>query len=134
MHDPRPSSLRFAPLSALALAAALLAGCAGSPPASDAGFYQYSAAVPDSPGRLLRQEPLPAALGLKAAGAQWRILYTSTDGRTGHGQLVTSGAVFVPPGPAPAGGWPIMAWAHGTTGIADACAPSRNVRTERFAR
>jgi len=32
--------------------------------------------------------------------------------------------VFVPKGTAPAGGWPIVAWAHGTTGVADVCAPS----------
>ena len=134
MHGTHKPTPRFTHWSALALAAALLAGCASSPPATDAGFYRYSGAVLATAGTLLRQEPLPAALGLKAAGAQWRILYTSTDGRTGSGQLVTSGAVFVPPGPAPAGGWPVMAWAHGTTGIADACAPSRNVRTERDAR
>ena len=134
MHGThKPFSLP-ARISALALATALLVGCAGSPPAGDASFYQYSGPVPTTAGTLLRQEPLPAALGLKAAGAQWRILYTSTDGRTGSGPLVTSGAVFVPPGPAPAGGWPVMAWAHGTTGIADACAPSRNARSERDAR
>ena len=33
--------------------------------------------------------------------------------------------VFKPKGPMPAGGWPIVAWAHGTTGVADQCAPSQ---------
>ena len=33
-------------------------------------------------------------------------------------------AVFVPKGTAPSTGWPIVAWAHGTTGVADVCAPS----------
>lgn len=33
--------------------------------------------------------------------------------------------VFTPKGIKPAGGWPIVAWAHGTTGVADACAPSQ---------
>jgi len=37
----------------------------------------------------------------------------------------TSGVVTVPDGEPPKGGWPIVAWAHGTTGIADRCAPSR---------
>jgi dienelactone hydrolase len=32
----------------------------------------------------------------------------------------------VPGGKPPAGGWPLISWAHGTTGIADACAPSRD--------
>lgn len=34
--------------------------------------------------------------------------------------------VFTPKGTPPAKGWPIVAWAHGTTGVADQCAPSRN--------
>jgi alpha-beta hydrolase superfamily lysophospholipase len=36
-----------------------------------------------------------------------------------------SALMFTPPGPAPAGGWPLAVWAHGTTGVADSCAPSR---------
>ena len=40
-----------------------------------------------------------------------------------HGDLVeVSGLVFAPPG-VPAG-TPVVAWAHGTTGVADICAPS----------
>lgn len=34
--------------------------------------------------------------------------------------------VFIPKGNAPIGGWPVVVWAHGTTGAADQCAPSRN--------
>jgi pimeloyl-ACP methyl ester carboxylesterase len=34
--------------------------------------------------------------------------------------------VSVPRGKPPKGGWPVITWAHGTTGVADACAPSRN--------
>ncbi|MGX9939872.1 alpha/beta hydrolase family protein [Acinetobacter pseudolwoffii] len=33
--------------------------------------------------------------------------------------------VFTPKGTPPVGGWPIVVWAHGTTGAADKCAPSR---------
>ncbi|AXY57244.1 alpha/beta fold hydrolase [Acinetobacter chinensis] len=32
--------------------------------------------------------------------------------------------VFTPKIAAPVGGWPIVVWAHGTTGVADKCAPS----------
>ncbi|MGV9838390.1 alpha/beta hydrolase family protein [Nocardia niigatensis] len=32
-----------------------------------------------------------------------------------------SGALFVPSGPAPAGGWPIMAYDHGTSGMGPGC-------------
>jgi dienelactone hydrolase len=43
-----------------------------------------------------------------------------------HGRPVAvSGTVAVPRGPAPKGGWPVVTWAHGTTGVGDACAPTR---------
>ena len=66
-------------------------------------------------GDLLSAEPVDAD-GLEG----WRITYLSTGV---HGDLVeVSGLVFAPPGVA--AGSPIVAWAHGTTGVADVCAPS----------
>lgn len=38
--------------------------------------------------------------------------------------IVTSGYLLLPKGKAPPSGWPVLAWAHGTTGVADTCAPS----------
>ena len=52
------------------------------------------------------------------------MLYGST-GVDGNAVAV-SGTVSIPKGKAPKGGWPVITWAHGTTGIADACAPSRD--------
>jgi acetyl esterase/lipase len=52
-----------------------------------------------------------------------RIEYTSTSGITGGTEQAT-GAVFVPVGKAPESGWPIVAYAHSTTGIGPECAPS----------
>lgn len=123
----------FRCLGSLLVAGSLIAGCATAPMPGVADFYSYSATLPGVPGKLLRSQQLPASDGLQAAAQQWRILYTSTDGRTGTGQLVTSGAVFYPPGTPPAGGWPVIAWAHGTTGVGDNCAPSRNARSKRDA-
>ena len=40
--------------------------------------------------------------------------------------VAVSGTVSIPKGKAPKGGWPVITWGHGTTGIADACAPSRD--------
>src|SRR5262249_14316142 len=37
-----------------------------------------------------------------------------------------SGTVSVPKGKPPKGGFPVITYAHGTTGSADVCAPSRN--------
>ena len=94
-------------------------------------FYTWDRQVPATPGRLLRQEPLPEHLLLENASKGLRVLYTSTDGVGGRTPIAASGAVFVPKGPAPAGGWPIIAWAHGTTGVADVCAPSWAPRSKR---
>jgi pimeloyl-ACP methyl ester carboxylesterase len=51
-----------------------------------------------------------------------RILYHSlnADGR----DVATSGVVLIPAGRAPSGGWPVIVWAHGTSGVARMCAPS----------
>jgi acetyl esterase/lipase len=87
---------------------------------AEAEFYQASEQViPGRSGTLIRQEPMRGApLGAKA----YRVLYRST-GLRGE-SIAVSGVVVVPPGPAPAGGRPIVAWAHTTTGIVPHCAPS----------
>ncbi len=51
-----------------------------------------------------------------------RILYRSTS-RNGDA-VIASAFVLVPALRAPVGGWPIIAWAHGTSGVARQCAPS----------
>lgn len=40
------------------------------------------------------------------------------------GTTTATAVVLIPKGTAPAGGWPVIAWGHGTTGVADQCAPS----------
>lgn len=52
-----------------------------------------------------------------------RILYHS---RSATGEDVASSGVVLFPTDAkpPAGGWPVIAWAHGATGVARTCAPS----------
>ncbi len=86
-------------------------------------------------------EPLPAAapgeLIWARAGRTVRgttehlVLYHSTavDGR----DIAVSGAVYVPAGPPPDGGWPVYSWGHGTTGLGDGCAPSRGRADETTA-
>jgi pimeloyl-ACP methyl ester carboxylesterase len=69
--------------------------------------------------RKLRGEP-----ALKSAGRNWLVLYRSVgvDGKA----IAVSGTVSLPKGKAPKGGWPVISYDHGTTGIADQCAPSRD--------
>lgn len=106
---------------------------AGSSSAADA-FYTWADPVPPMPGKLLRSEALTPQQSLASAGLNLRILYSSTDGLDNLTPVAVSGALFVPKGPAPAGGWPLMAWAHGTVGSADRCAPSLNQRSPRDSR
>ena len=94
-------------------------------------FYAWTGAITGKPGKLLRTEPLPAANALANAASNVRILYSSTDGLSGRGRVVVSGALFLPKGEAPKGGWPLLAWAHGTVGVADVCAPSFAGRSPR---
>lgn len=73
-------------------------------------------------GELLSATPLTGAPVLPSAGRSELITYIS-DNAKGE-PVVVSGTVQVPKGQAPDGGWPVISWAHGTTGVADACAPS----------
>ena len=52
-----------------------------------------------------------------------RVEYTSTSGIT-DAHTPVSGSVFVPKGKPPPGGWPILAFGHGTTGVGPDCGPS----------
>src|SRR5579883_295290 len=85
-------------------------------------FYTWEKAIPASPGVLLRREP--ANLGPTDAVDAFRILYSSTDGVGGKVPVAVSGAVVLPKGTPPKGGWPVVAWDHGTVGVADVAAPS----------
>ncbi len=71
-------------------------------------------------GQVIKQESI--ATSVKGAQA-WRIAYISSDiaGR----KTISTGLVVAPVGQAPAGGRPVMSWAHGTTGSAQNCGPSQ---------
>src|SRR5256885_338930 len=53
-----------------------------------------------------------------------RSVYGSWSQASGQ-DVATSGVVLLPAEKkAPSGGWPVIAWAHGITGVARSCAPS----------
>ncbi|GAB3760275.1 hypothetical protein FB382_003061 [Nocardioides ginsengisegetis] len=90
----------------------------------------YAATAPardgvDQPvGTVLESGPLDRDLWIpKTTSRALKLTYVTTDA-FGHKALST-GTVFLPKGEAPKGGWPVISWAHGTSGIGDACAPSR---------
>lgn len=66
---------------------------------------------------------------LGSVAAESSILTYKMLGQSGQEVQATS-LVFTPNTPPPVGGWPIVVWAHGTTGVADACAPSKAALAE----
>lgn len=83
-------------------------------------FYDPPEPLPSTPGTLLRVEPMDVDL---TGGQALRMLYVSE--RPDGTPAASSGMIFVPDAPAPESGRPVVAWAHGTVGMGDACAPSR---------
>jgi acetyl esterase/lipase len=94
----------------------------------DVGLSQEASALYDvkpgeiagKPGSIIRVWPLKG--GGPGAGDSFRILYRST-GLKGE-PIAVSGSIFIPPGAPPAGGRNVIAWAHPTSGVVEACAPS----------
>jgi pimeloyl-ACP methyl ester carboxylesterase len=85
-------------------------------------FYTTPATLSATkPGDLLRQESF-AGYSLPKGATAVRILYHSLDA-TGR-DVATSGVVLIPSGTPGPKGWPVIAWAHGTSGVARLCAPS----------
>jgi hypothetical protein len=95
-------------------------------------FYNTPSPLPaGTPGELIRSEAFDE-YQLPAGVSAFRILYHS---RSADGEdVAASGVVLVPDEPPPAGGWPVIAWAHGFSGTARRCAPSlmRNVHEGPF--
>jgi hypothetical protein len=139
---PRPKAIVCAVLIArgarlvLALLLALSAALAGATSASaiaapnwsglDARFYS---GPPRGAGELIQTVPLDPVLSLPSAAAAYRFLYSTTNQ---HNQsAVGTAAVFTPKVAPPEGGWPVIAWAHGTVGLGDDCTPSAQPRSDR---
>jgi Secretory lipase len=100
------------------------AAAAHQPEEFDGGdFYAAPDPVPDDAhGTLVRYEPVD---DLDVGGADaWRIMYVS-ESLEGD-PIVVTGTALVPAGEAPPGGRPLLTIAHGTSGIADECAPSKH--------
>ena len=72
-------------------------------------------------GELLREEAI-TEYQLPAGATAVRILYRSTD--AGGTAVTSSAAVLIPAGSPPTTGWPLIIFAHGTSGVARECAPS----------
>ncbi len=74
-------------------------------------------------GSVLKYEKVtPAPTGLN--GTTYRIMYISQNYL--KKPVAVTGFMVIPSGKAPAGGWKVVAYGHGTNGMADQCAESQN--------
>nr|WP_239003492.1 lipase family protein [Nocardia panacis] len=107
-------------VTALAAAGLLTGSLAGAALAEPAG---------GAPGAVVGNTELPAELWLDGTGSARRLTYWT---RTSLDEpALSTGAIFVPAGTPPPGGWPVLSWEHGTVGVADECAPSVAGRSDR---
>ncbi len=110
-------------LLALAFAATGSADAAVKKGPRGGSFYVPPKKLPKGHGKAVWQREATKLVPIAGAKINKVLLYTS---RSPEGKRVAvSGSVSVPKGKAPKGGWPVISWAHGTTGTADSCAPTR---------
>lgn len=100
---------------------------AAKPPAAPGDPYKPPRPLPKKPAGTLIWAQKVIRPALNPPATIWRILYHSRS-RTGD-DIAVSGFAIVPKAPPPSSEpRPIYAWAHGTSGQGDRCAPSREVR------
>jgi predicted esterase len=119
-------------LVALVLAFAVLAVPASAAPKkgpSGTKFYKPPKHLKGKHGGLIWVRKQTGKDALK--GARNELLLYRSKGLNGKTTAV-SGSVAIPKGKAPKGGWPVITYAHGTTGVADACAPTRGYDADKL--
>jgi dienelactone hydrolase len=99
-----------------------------------AGFYTHPRGLAGyAVGDAIRSAPArkvdPA---VRRVGRQRLIMYRS-ESATGAPRAMT-GVLITPKGRPPRGGWPLIAWDHGTTGVTANCAPSKMPDLAAYAR
>ena len=97
---------------------------AGAPGATGLSpFYRVPSPLGAAPpGTIIRSQPIETAGQLPPGATAYRVIYHSES--INDTDIAVSGVVVVPGGTPPPGGFPIVSWAHGTTGLSDQCAPS----------
>ena len=126
--SPRPILPRLVGLLTLvacAVAMPTAPALAAKPVKAPAGlkFYTPPKKLTGKHGDLIWSRTLKGSAALAGAARNTLVLYRSTS--VAGKPIAVSGSISLPKGKTPKGGWPILSWAHGTTGIADVCAPTR---------
>jgi uncharacterized membrane protein HdeD (DUF308 family)/pimeloyl-ACP methyl ester carboxylesterase len=111
-------SVMMLPIAVLAISAAVLIDSDTTP--EPGAFYTAPTMFDATAGTLLRREVIDPFVD---GATTYRVLYTSRD--LDGTPATASGLVIVPDdGEVPDGGRPILAFTHGTIGVARSCAPS----------
>lgn len=124
------AAITCASLTSAAFAPTAAAAPNPTPTWSGLDTRQWDRPIP-APGVTAATVALDPALSLPQSGRAVRQAYGTFD-QHGRPAIATS-AVFLPHGTPPPGGWPVVAWAHGTTGLGEDCAPSTQPRSDRDA-
>ena len=127
MFLPRFAICLFVGMLIVGLSGPVSAATIARGPAGDAFYTPPSPLPKGSRGSVIWGRPLDGTMALPSAAKNILVLYRSTDAL---GKIVAvSGTIAIPQGKAPRGGWPVITWTHGTTGLAPACAPSRDTES-----
>jgi acetyl esterase/lipase len=124
-HHMRLAAVVTAATALLSLSLASAANAAVATGPAGASFYAPAASKykSGSPGDVIWTRTAQSAISLSNASQSINVLYKSKS--LANKLIPVSGTVYLPKGTPPAGGWPVVSYAHGTTGSADICAPSR---------
>ncbi|MNJ31178.1 putative inactive lipase [compost metagenome] len=86
-------------------------------------FWERPAGAPGVAGELIRSE-VAQNYRIPEGAMATRILYWSSD--LYERPAIASAVLVKPAGTPPSGGWPLVVWAHGTTGVGKMCGASNS--------
>jgi len=122
----RPNLRSAAPLAlVLGLGAGAFGTAAAQVPLGPAGMEFYAPPSPLPPaehGAPIRMREAAPEVALPSAARNLLVLYQSQT--VAGAPVAVSGTISIPRGTPPEGGWPLITWTHGTTGLVPPCAPS----------
>ncbi len=101
-----------------------------TPEAARPAFYEPPATIPSTPGTIIRSQKAPFLLDPLDLSSKYvtatRVMYSSTDSK--GRPIAVTGTVFEPTAEYTRGGKrPLISYTAGTQGMADRCAPSRQM-------
>lgn len=104
------------------ISSVVLAAMAATGPSGVAFYIPPNPLPAGAHGDVIWARPLTTGAALPSAASNTLVLYRTMS--LSGADVAVSGTISVPKGTPPKGGWPVISWAHGTTGDAPKCTPS----------